>query len=305
MPRSRPKLQYCWWTSLAAPRSMKASVTLLRCSKSATAWTSCVLSPTKQAGTLVRSKGDDVLCTFADPSAAMVAVRAMLSLTFEGSLRIHAGVHFGPIIHARGDIFGDAVNLTARLAALANPGEALISQSFAERLGDSDIPALRVLEKVALRGKSARINVYALQEHDVESQTAAAFVPGSGHTNTRSGVAAAGATLTLAYAEQVLLYKENARVSIGRSTDCDILIPRPWVSRHHATVTVQRGRVQIDDRSSSGDLHRLERWPGVLRAPRDRRTDGLGHHLAGDAYHGRARRRSSASRSATAQLQPT
>ncbi len=34
-------------------------------------------------------------------------------------------MHFGSVIHARGDVVGDAVNLTARLAALARPGEVL------------------------------------------------------------------------------------------------------------------------------------------------------------------------------------
>jgi adenylate cyclase len=58
--------------------------------------------------------------------------------------------------------------------------------------------------------------------------------------------------VTLTYGDQVLHYKDNARISIGRSLECDIVIAQPWVSRHHATVTVHRGRVQIDDRSSSG-----------------------------------------------------
>ena len=198
-------------------------------------------------GMVVRSKGDDLLCAFDDPAAALRAVQAMLALTFEGPLKIHAGLHLGPVIHARGDIFGDAVNMTARLAALANPGEVLISESFVGKLADGDIARLRALDKVSLRGKSVPIKVYSLQEEDREAATA--FGPGTAYTHTRG---AAGVAMTLTYAEQVLVYKDNARVSIGRSTECDILIARPWVSRHHATVTLHRGRVQIEDRSSSG-----------------------------------------------------
>ena len=198
-------------------------------------------------GMVVRSKGDDLLCAFDDPAAALRAVQAMLSLTFEGTLKIHAGLHLGPVIHARDDIFGDAVNMTARLAALANPGEVLISESFVGKLADGDIARLRALDKVSLRGKTVPIKVYSLQEEDREAATA--FGPGTAYTHTRG---AAGVAMTLTYAEQVLVYKDTARVSIGRSTECDILIARPWVSRHHATVTLHGGRVQIEDRSSSG-----------------------------------------------------
>src|SRR5262249_22733469 len=74
---------------------------------------------TEEGGTFLRSKGDDVLCLFADPCSALRAARRMLSQQSTGSLAIHAGVHFGPVIHAHDDIFGDAVNLTARLAAIA------------------------------------------------------------------------------------------------------------------------------------------------------------------------------------------
>src|SRR4029434_6574887 len=84
----------------------------------------------RQQGALILSRGDDVLCTFAEPASALQAAREMLSQAPTGQLAIHGGLHFGPIVRARGDIFGDAVNLTARLAALARPGEILLSRSL-------------------------------------------------------------------------------------------------------------------------------------------------------------------------------
>src|SRR5258708_7390307 len=96
----------------------------------------------EEGGTFIRSKGDDVLCYFVDPCSALRAARRMQST---GPLAIHAGVHFGPVIHAHDDIFGDAVNLTARLAAAAKAGEVLISQSIVDRLPESETRNLRAL----------------------------------------------------------------------------------------------------------------------------------------------------------------
>ena len=41
-------------------------------------------------------------------------------------------------------------------------------------------------------------------------------------------------------------------MSIGRAPECDLVIGQPWISRRHAVVTVRRGKVAIEDRSSSG-----------------------------------------------------
>ena len=43
------------------------------------------------------------------------------------SLRIHAGFHYGPVIDDSKDVFGDSVNLAARLTSLAKSGQTLLS----------------------------------------------------------------------------------------------------------------------------------------------------------------------------------
>ncbi|WP_189342740.1 MULTISPECIES: FHA domain-containing protein [unclassified Mesorhizobium] len=41
-------------------------------------------------------------------------------------------------------------------------------------------------------------------------------------------------------------------MTIGRSPECDIVVQRPWVSRHHATFTISNGKARLVERSSSG-----------------------------------------------------
>ena len=204
----------------------------------------------RQGGTFIHSKGDDVLCTFPDAVSALKAAREMLAERWTAPLAIHAGLHFGPVIVARGDIFGDAVNLTARLAALANPGEILVSASVVERLPGVEAGALRPLDSILFKGKSAPVRVYSLSNDDAAMLTQAAFGPGLAQIRRQD--AAADVAVTLRHADRMYECREGASLTIGRAAECDILIAVPWVSRQHATVSVRGGKAQLSDRSSSG-----------------------------------------------------
>lgn len=206
----------------------------------------------KHGGHFLRSKGDDVLCTFDKPSAALGAVRQMLSAQSRGALAIHAGIHFGQVIHARGDIFGDAVNLTARLASLAKAGEVLISRSFVDRLPEADLRSLRVLDTITFKGKSVSTEVYSLLQDDTTLRTEAAFGRGFGQTRMIHQQAAPELKVALRHGDLMQFCEEGASFSIGRSPGCDLVIGQPWVSRKHATLSVQQGKVQLEDSSSSG-----------------------------------------------------
>jgi hypothetical protein len=169
-----------------------------------------------------------------------------------GCLAIHAGVHFGAVIRTSNDIFGDAVNLTARLAATAKPGEVLVSQAFVDQLPESDTCNLRILDSITFKGKSAATRVYSLLEADADPRTEMALGPDSGQTRLRERRPVADVTVTLRYGDLTVHCKDRTSLSIGRATDCDVVIAQLWVSREHATVAVRRGKVQFEDRSTAG-----------------------------------------------------
>ena len=120
----------------------------------------------RRGGTFIQSRGDDVLCTFAEPSSALRAARELLARSSASQLAIHGGMHVGPVVHAHGDIFGDAVNLTARLAALARSGEILTSKDFVDRMPPADRSSLRVLDTRIFKGKSTPTEIYLLIPED-------------------------------------------------------------------------------------------------------------------------------------------
>lgn len=203
-----------------------------------------------QGGIYIREKGDDVLAYFDDPDRAFGAMRAMVAMG-ASRLSVHAGLHFGPILLAGDDIFGETVNLAARLAALANAGEGLLSRAMVDRLSGIESTLLPI-EGVWLKGISEPLDVYSFNSDDTAMRTAM-FPPGAGAKGSAM-MPAAGAevALILTIGDRVWRCRESDGLIIGRSEECEIILPRPWISRRHAVLTVRGGKAIIEDRSSSG-----------------------------------------------------
>lgn len=203
----------------------------------------------RHGGEFIHSKGDDVLSLFERPEAALMAVYQITRQLTKGSLNTRIGLHFGPVIRTRGEVFGDVVNVTARLSTTANPGEALISQGFFEALPEESRNTLRLLDKMAFKGKQELFDVYTLWNNDGALSTQ--IVSGATVINRRSAPPR-HIKLVIRYGDQVRSCSQNESVTIGRSPECDIVVQRPWVSRYHATFTISNGRARLAERSSSG-----------------------------------------------------
>lgn len=90
-----------------------------------------VLGPTVAArgGRVVKSLGDGWLVEFAAAADAVVCALQMQDrLDAPGGLRLRIGVHVGDVVHEDGDVYGDGVNVAARLEAEAPPGGVAISE---------------------------------------------------------------------------------------------------------------------------------------------------------------------------------
>ncbi len=64
------------------------------------------------------------------------------------------GLHSGPVLFQQGDYFGQTVNLSARIADYARPGEVLVSQAVADASHEDGI-MFRDIGPVELKGVSA------------------------------------------------------------------------------------------------------------------------------------------------------
>jgi len=147
------------------------------------------LSPliTQHGGVLVKTIGDAIMACFESPAAAVRSAVAMQqsiadanpSLPFLEQLHIRAAVNFGPALLRENDLFGDVVNVAARIEAATAADEILISPSV-YRLIEAQ-PEFAVRQKasaVELKGKAEKLDLYAVLWRP-EAQALAAAAPAS------------------------------------------------------------------------------------------------------------------------------
>lgn len=97
-------------------------------------------------GRLVKSLGDGLLLEFADESRALAVARAMqrratalnAGRSPDEQLELRAGLHTAEVVVDQLDIYGSGVNLAARLAGLAGPGQIVLSNEFRLAVGAWD-----------------------------------------------------------------------------------------------------------------------------------------------------------------------
>ena len=96
----------------------------------------------RHKGRIFKRMGDGLLLEFASVVEAVafsVAVQEALANRADTPLRFRIGVNIGDVIVSDGDIFGDGVNVAARIEALSEPGGVLVSETVADHArGKSD-----------------------------------------------------------------------------------------------------------------------------------------------------------------------
>ena len=216
----------------------------------------------REGGTVIRSKGDDLLCTFTEAECAAHATRAMLRISHEAEVPVRYGLHFGPYIFARGDIFGDAVNVAARLLELATPREALISNDVQQRLCEAWQDELVPFHEHRLRGRTEVTRLFRM-------------VPPGGNTtgiffdpNNIDPGHFIPVQLRVNYgASHHVLEEASSPLKLGRGDGADIKVAHKRTSRAHAIIFVDDGRALLKDRSTHGTWLQLN--DDVLQIRRD------------------------------------
>jgi class 3 adenylate cyclase/pimeloyl-ACP methyl ester carboxylesterase len=79
-----------------------------------------------------KTLGDGILATFPAASQAIAAALACGVAGDAAGLPLHVGLHAGDVIRESDNVYGGAVNIAARISALASPGEVLVSRTIAD-----------------------------------------------------------------------------------------------------------------------------------------------------------------------------
>lgn len=146
----------------------------------------------EHGGVVVKTIGDAIMATFQDgPSSVRAAVEMQKSLTVinhakpvEDHVFIRIGINYGlGIVRSNNDVFGDAVNVAARLESLAQPEQIIISGSLREQIAALQDFKTAHLGRYQLKGKSGDCEVYEViwsQKRIPLPQTLCSRIPTAG-----------------------------------------------------------------------------------------------------------------------------
>jgi class 3 adenylate cyclase/pimeloyl-ACP methyl ester carboxylesterase len=90
-------------------------------------------------GRVVKHTGDGTLATFDSPARAVHSARTLRDTLAREGIAIRAGLHTGEIERRDNDISGIGVHIGARIAALAGPGDVLVSRTVHDLVIGSDL----------------------------------------------------------------------------------------------------------------------------------------------------------------------
>jgi adenylate cyclase len=128
-------------------------------------------------GHKVHEAGDAILAEFQSATAAVDSAvefqRQMseqnASLADDKRLEFRVGVNLGEIIHDRDDIYGDGVNVSARIQELAQPGGVCISGTVFEQVNGKVDHVFDDLGHQKVKNMTKPIRVYAVRLSDTSS----------------------------------------------------------------------------------------------------------------------------------------
>lgn len=198
-------------------------------------------------GVCVKSQGDDVLAYFDQAEQGFQAAWVMINEKWHSALSVHVGLYMGEIMHKDGDIYGRPVNTAARLASLSKSGEILLGDDCFDHLEPATRLRLAMIGELQLKGKKEATRVYSCSVQDLSEQTVI-FTKQQDDRTSRTESA------EFSYEGQSWQISEGETLTIGRSTDCDIVMNHAWVSRKHGALSVRRWQLEYTDHSSTGSV---------------------------------------------------
>lgn len=212
----------------------------------------------QHGGRVVKAIGDALLCVFDDACAATSTASEVQSRldTQRGMDRLvpamRIGVSYGAVLEDAGDVFGDTVNIAARVAALATSGQVFITLQTREALPPLLRACCRPLYAIEVKGVHTKVSIYdVVWKLDAELTLVAGSQP--------MGKAEPAGVLCLTYrGKNVCLGDEQRAVRLGRDPDNDLVITAKTASRRHARVHLYEGNFVLVDESANGTFVQFE-----------------------------------------------
>jgi adenylate cyclase len=208
-------------------------------------------------GRVIKTIGDEVMSAFpgadqaADAAIEMQSAIAELPPVGNTQIGIRIGFNHGPVVERDGDVFGDAVNLAARLAGVATKGQIITARDTVMLMAPMLKAATRAITTIQVKGKAQEIQVYELIWQQSEDMTTLA--------SQKSVYKPKNAKLRLiVQGSEVILSSEKPGVALGRDASADLVIKERMASRAHGKIERRLDKFILTDHSANGTFITVE-----------------------------------------------
>ncbi len=217
----------------------------------------------RHEGKVVKTVGDAVIATFVAANNAIAAAQSMQqAMTNDFSspsglppIHIHIGIHCGLVVMENEDVFGDAVNIAARVVDYANPRQIVATRSIIDNLSDDAPYTIQYITKITAKNIAGELELFEIVYEDQIMTTVI-------DCRKLSKVVHDSLYLTRG-TEITVVDRQNPVVSIGREDFNDISIHYSWISRTHAYIENCNGIFLLRDKSTNGTFIYPEKGESV------------------------------------------
>jgi len=239
---------------------------------------------TNNNGRVIKKIGDEIMCQFPTAEDAALAATEMhiKKVTSDNSepLSIRIGLHYGNTIEKNNDIFGDAVNIAARMTAIAKENQSITTESFVQLLSSDAKSRTRLFDSTRVKGIDEEIKIYQLlwEEGNVTTFATAQHV---------QQISKANVSIVLKFNGEERFYTDgdmNTAISIGRDDNCDLTIDAKYASRSHANLEFRRGKFVLVDHSTNGTYVKLNEQNNLFIRREELPLIGEGYMSLGEEY---------------------
>lgn len=212
----------------------------------------------RHGGRVIKTIGDEIMACFdsADDAAeAAIDMQTNISGDHSNDLNIRIGMQYGTAIDRDGDLYGDAVNVAARMAGVAKALQIITTKDLVDQLNPELASKSRLFDRTTVKGKFAELDIHQINWEEETKVTQFAF------TQDIQKASTAKQTIVLKTAGKESIYTDedlNPAISIGKDPSCTITLDAQFASRSHASLESRRGKFVLLDSSTNGTYVRFK-----------------------------------------------
>jgi adenylate cyclase len=212
----------------------------------------------KQQGRLIKTIGDEIMCEFPSAKQAMLAACDMQESVEKGKpggkiqMFLRIGFHYGEVIRENDDVFGDAVNVAARMAGQARARQIISTKEAVDALPVDLKGKSRQIRRAAVKGKQEAMDIFQIIWQADDMDVTRVSMPAKFKPVDMPG------QLVLRHLEQTFTLDMNNRSALlGRGSAGQIVVADDFASRQHAKIEYRDDKFILADLSINGTYVRF------------------------------------------------